>query len=520
MIFSPDGPTSLEKDEWELIEREDDENIEDEDDYVYDTDDSEDFEYPVHRSSATWEYYNKSTEYAINEAVASRSEQVRKLESLLQHGVTTRYQAQLKQTADDLEDLTNLLQAAELEQKLEDDLRNEQFQTSNDILLQGVQRTIAKAEADEEKRVAELAAAQAKAQKIASERKAAEAKAEEERIKVEAAKSQRIEAEEKAASERSAAAKEAERVKAKAVVDAEEAQRKQKDVLGTSPAEDAANWKARLEQFKVDVLSPVSESKDLKNFCHRARLKINPRIGQVTKSIEQIGQVSTGLKAIFDEASTKDPHRLALRWCLNFFCKAIVRQAEGEVMVKPSAAYPLAFLTISLMSQYPELLDLYLCRIAKKCPWTIPFVAYSKDTESGRKSLGYKRNSEGKYESSTTYLERQSGIFILWAATCSLELKSSPYNISNGWKFLARLVNSSITDEELRNVAFAMVSSFMEIAGKSLVQRYGNQGRKLLQVTALWVGPDMKGANASRLRILLEEYLTTGKIGLDYEFER
>lgn len=189
-------------------------------------------------------------------------------------------------------------------------------------------------------------------------------------------------------------------------------------------------------------------------------------------------------------------------------------------MVKPTACYPLAFLAISLMKQYPELKDIYLCRIAKKCPWTIPYIKYDKGTESGRKSLGWKRNSAGKYEETTNYLERQQGIFRLWAATASLDLKSSPFPIENTWKFIARLLNSKIEDEEMLNVAFAMVSSFLDIAGKTFLKSYGNQGIKMVKAIALWVGPDARGANASRLRILVEEYVLEGKIGLDFDFER
>ena len=271
--------------------------------------------------------------------------------------------------------------------------------------------------------------------------------------------------------------------------------------------------------LKRDVLEPVSADSQLKSFCNRARMKINPRVGQVTNSIEQIGAIVGGLTVIFEDAVKQDPRGLALQWCLNFFCKAIIRQAEGEVMVKPTACYPLAFLVISLTQRYPQLKGLYLCRLTKKCPWIVPYVAYDKGTEAGRKSLGWRRGSDEKYEEFTSYLERQEGIFRLWIATVALELKSSPFHNSAMWTFITRLMNDKILDEELQNVAFAMASTFMEIAGKSFIKIYGSQARKTIHRAGPWVA-SKTSANARRLQILIEEYQRNGDIGLKFEFER
>lgn len=521
MKFSPyRNPAPIDVD-WDLIEEED---------YVYDSDDSEEWEFPVRplesipgpisSTLATWDAYERDTKNVVTEALAAKYAQISKLNSSISSWSQSWRSKSRITDKDDSTGITELLESIRLEQEQEDEERRLALLKRNESRADEIESAIItevrkaeeekkRAEAAEAERKRRVSAEQEEARRRHAEEEAAKAKAEQARIAAETAESE---------SQAKKVAREKQEIEAEArsKIEAE----RQRQIQSESPAGDALKWRSQIETLKREVLQRVTESPELKNFCHRARLKINPRVGQVTNSIQQIGQVSSSLKALFDEAGTKDPEKLAQRWCLNFFCKAIVRQAEGEVMVKPTACYPLAFLAISLMKHFPELKDIYLCRLAKKCPWTIPYVEYDKGTESGRKSLGWKRSSDGKYEATTAYTERQEGIFRLWVATTSLKLQSSPYPIEHAWKFISRLLNAKIVDEELRNVSFVMAASFLDIAGKNFLNNYGNQANKMIRCIALWVGPDIKGPNASRLRILVEEYVGQGKIGLDFEFER
>lgn len=536
MRFSADEDLNLSlpaDQDWELVEKvelkEDANHVGVADDLgddfsdLYDSDDSEEMDYPVSTSTAVWAGYERTTDMAVADALEFKADQVARLDSLITSWTESRRQEVKAVNDHEAEDVRKLLLALRSAQEKEDEERRTAFQKQTDALTQSVEQTIAQERQRlEEERKRAAAIERERLARIAREEEAARKAAQEEKARKEklAQEARQKEAEAQAAREQETAAKEEAQRRA-AAEKAEEEQRR--NVLGISPENDANIWRRRLETFKSDVLKPVSESKDLKNFCSRARLRINPRVGQVTNSIEQIGQVCSSLAALFNEAATKDQSGLALRWCLNFLAKAIVKQAEGEVMVKPTACYPLAFLAVSIMKQYPDFLDLFLIRLAKKCPWTVPFVGYDKSTESGRKNLGWKRSAAtGKYEEATTYLERQEGIFRLWAASTSLNLTDSPLPISLCMTWLTRLLEDAtpLADNELRDVAFALAASFLDIAGRPFMQAFGGQGQEMAKRMATWVGPDVRGAAATRLRIQLEEYLLHGKLGLDFNFEK
>lgn len=512
------NPAPVELD-WDLIEQ---------DDYTYDSDDSEEWEFPVRpeetippqtSTTVAWESYHRDTRHVVTDALAAKTAQILKLNASIASW-STLWSSKAKNTEqDDTVGVIELLDSIRLEQEVEDRERQSSLQERcrlrNTEIESVIESEIRKgedarrcAEALEAESQRKIAAAEEEAHRAVSEEQARKEK--EKQLQVAATK------EKEAAAKQAAAVKEQAELVAKNKALAE----KRQSAVGQSSEAEAIEWKDQLENFRVTVLKSVSESPELKNFCHKARSKINPRVGQVTNSIQQIGQVSAGLKALFDEAGTKDPHKLAQLWCLNFFAKAIVRQAEGEVRDKPTACYPLAFLAISMMKHFPALKDIYLCRLARKCPWIIPYVAYDKDTESGRKSLGWKRGVDDKYEATTAYTERQEGIFRLWAATTSLKLQKSPYPIEHAWIFISRLLNAKIQDEELKNVSFVMAASFLDIAGKNFLATYGNQASKIIRAIGFWVGPDIKGPNASRLRILVEEYVKQGRVGLAFDFAR
>ncbi|WBW71806.1 RNA export factor, cytoplasmic nucleoporin Gle1 [Schizosaccharomyces osmophilus] len=292
-----------------------------------------------------------------------------------------------------------------------------------------------------------------------------------------------------------------------------------KERFGDDPQKDASYYWDIIENIKSDVAKPVSENKDLKNFCFSQRRKITPRLGQITKSNSQIQKITSLVQGTFQEAQTKGP--LVYRWVLNFFCKAVVKQAEAEVSVNLSSAFPLAKLCLLLCSQNPDLLDLLIARLQKKCPWVIPTI-YNLHTEVGRKKLGYRKLADGRYEQQAPYIERQCGIFAVYAAFVSLDDSLGP----RSWKLFSRLLNLTSPREfldkdlDLGQTLCSIVTTYLDIAGRALLRIYGNQGRKLLAASFSmpYVGVEGGGSPYGRLRIVGEDWLN-GKGGLDFSFE-
>ncbi len=495
-------------------------------DGVYDSDDSEELEFPVNPAANDdlWSVYEKATQDAVEQAVTNKSYQVDRLDHVIDCWSSAYLTKAASESYKDINQVQGLLKSLELQHEEEDRAHLDEFQMRNEDLLRRIESSIQVAVTEEEELNRSRREEEARLQHLEAERKRKEESSRLERERAALAREQqrqREAAEEARLTKVEIETKDAERRQAQAAEQAERLQMEQEEVLkaGGEAGLEARAWADRLERFKLDVLKPVSENQQTKNFCFASKRRITPKVGQVTNSMEHIRRIVGDLKMVFDAAMTEGGGEIAQKWCLNFFSKAIVKQAETEVTVKPTSAYPLAFLAISLMKQYPALRDIYIMRIVKKCPWTVPYLAYDKNTESGRTSLGWKRRQEGKYEEVTSYIERQSGMFTLWSATTSLKLKASPYGIEHGWKFIARLLNARIEDPDLRNTAYAIVASFLDVCGKSFGNMYKGQAVKMIKAIAIWVGPDSKGANAHRLRITVEQYFRTGTLGIEFDFE-
>jgi nucleoporin GLE1 len=509
------------------------------DGYVYDSDDSEDLLYPVHPGAplidaqTSWAAYRLDTERAVRDAAAHKALEVLKVAGLVQ--AWARDQELQRRQAEEAEWqlLETQLDKVSLAQKEEDAAMQSAWHARSEALTLEVEKTIAAAERDAEakrQRLLELEAERQRKIKEAEEQARREQEAAQLRKEQEKAlERQRVlQEEEKRRDEQEATKANVLAQKQKSETEARQAEEKAQaearleqakaleQEASAAPRKEAEEYRALLEALKSQVLQPVAAQPNLKNHCFRAKGRITVRIGQVTSSLAVLKTTVQGLHGVFTEAQQLDPR--CLRWCLNFFCKALIKQAEGEVTGKASAAYPLGLLCLLLIKPFPELKDLYLARLAKKCPWTIPYVQHSLDTESGRKLLGYKRNQAGKYESIEGYNDRQKGIFTLYAATTSILLEDSPVPIERCWQTLSRLMNLKLTDADLLNTSFAMLDTALDVAGRSLLDAFGDLGKQLILAAGLYVGETARGPQAGSLRNAIEDYVQRGELGLDFSF--
>jgi len=199
------------------------------------------------------------------------------------------------------------------------------------------------------------------------------------------------------------------------------------------------------------------------------------------------------------------------------------------VIVQIPSAYPLAFVCVFLMTKYPPLSEILVARFAKNSPWTVPYYdepmvlptlgSHSNyQTEEAMKRMGYKRTDDGKWEEQTRYIERQSGIFAVWAAMSTHELPKTqespvhPFPVSYAWRWAARTLNHPARNE----IECAMMATFLEVVNQKLLRVYGRQARKVisLAVSQQWIG-QLRGPAVGRLEIMRDEFAKKGKIGDD-----
>lgn len=271
------------------------------------------------------------------------------------------------------------------------------------------------------------------------------------------------------------------------------------------------HYKDKIAQIKQDIVLPVKKADvSVRNLLSRHKRKINPKFGQLTNSHKQLFKIQNELTQLINDTKSDT---LAYQWILNFIAKAIVHQSETEVRVKPESALPLGKLTLYLLIQFPELQELLMARLVKKCPFVIGFTC-EIDTEKGRQNMGWKRNNEDKWEDNTSYDERMGGILSLFAILTRLPLpqefittKSHPFPIALSWHILARTCNTPL--DLLTNTHFVILGSWWDAAAVQFLQAYGNQASKLLFLIGEELTSRMaekKFVGAARLRILLEAW--------------
>ncbi|KAK6464718.1 GLE1-like protein-domain-containing protein [Scheffersomyces coipomensis] len=276
-------------------------------------------------------------------------------------------------------------------------------------------------------------------------------------------------------------------------------------------------YKADIASIKKDVVGKLDENKDLKKSVNQIKRKINPKFGQLSNSRRQLQKIS---QEVIELVKLTQQSPLAYKFILNFIAKAVVDQAETEVIVKPTAALPLAHLSRALLQAYPEFEYFLNARFVKKCPFIIGY-SCSIDSEQGRTRMGWKRR-DGKWEDEVKYDERVSGICTVWAAMARLDgyAPVQLYSVEASWTFLARSIN--LKPELITNTQFSVVSNWWEAAAKQFLPKFGKQGVKIMTVLVrewpLSVA-NRKYPAAARLLIFGEDWMVNNKIDALKEME-
>ncbi|KAJ2774179.1 hypothetical protein IWQ56_000687 [Coemansia nantahalensis] len=371
---------------------------------------------------------------------------------------------------------------------------------------------------DFEKRQKEEAEAKEKAAKELAEAKARELEEAEAKEKQQQEESQR--------SAEEAARKRADEEKAKAATAATAAAVPEQTLVAqasslapqtvSAPALEWADKYRRMYREIMDEVAPeIQRNKDIKAACFKQRGLITRGLGQLKDSWEFIARTADNIKAILADSAGGGP--LVERWMLNLVAKAIVKQAEREVSVTHPAAYPLAATAVLITQKHPQLLDMLMVRLVKKCPYVIPEYIRRQPGQSVAdfvRASGYKENEDGERESEGIYMERMAGMVALFAAIVQTASNgsSNPFPIRHGWTWLARMLNQAP-----RTISPLLVQTFLSVAGTAMAAAYPRQLPKMLDLASLWLNAaPAKNAAAvalrSNLTSYLEEYRRTGKL--------
>jgi nucleoporin GLE1 len=135
------------------------------------------------------------------------------------------------------------------------------------------------------------------------------------------------------------------------------------------------------------------------------------------------------------------------------------------------------------------------------------------------KRMGYKRTEDGKWEETTRYIERQSGIFAVWIAMTTHQLSSKaldrstqmdPFPLTNAWRWASRILNHRATNE----IECAIMATFLEVVNQKFLRTYGQQGQKIVRLATSkqWIG-EIRGPAVGRLEIMKDEFQRNGRIG-------
>ncbi|KAK9761158.1 hypothetical protein K7432_014147 [Basidiobolus ranarum] len=304
-----------------------------------------------------------------------------------------------------------------------------------------------------------------------------------------------------------------EQAKANKLAQEEQAKNIQNAKFASPKALEMANkYRQMLQDINTQLKPKIQANKEVKNYCFSAKRSIRPKMGQLVNTAEDVNRITNELNNILSDARQKSPE--VYRWIMNLTAKSVIDQAEAEVTVKQSTAYPLARVCVNLMNFHPEFLDILLVRFIKHCPYVVPQYFGKKASQSKEdylKMIGFKKKDGDDWESEVQYNERMGGILALYAAIIqtSPENFQNPYGITHGWTWLARIVNLPP-----RPITPILINTFLEVAGPVFLKVYQDQAHKLLQLiiqSYLPLLPKESVAANTRLTSFLESYIQNGR---------
>ncbi|XP_059193935.1 mRNA export factor GLE1 [Centropristis striata] len=212
---------------------------------------------------------------------------------------------------------------------------------------------------------------------------------------------------------------------------------------------------------------------------------------------------------------------------LDFVCyklaEKFVKQGEEEVASHHEAAFPIAVVASGVWELHPQVGDLLLAHLHKKCPYAVPHYPPMKDgtpVEEYQRILGYRVDDSG-VEGQDSFLKRMSGMIRLYAAIITLRWPygakhgAAPHGLNHGWRWLAQMLNM----EPLADITATLLFDFLKVCGNALMKQYQSQFWKLLLLLREEYFPRIEAVTSSgqmgsviRLKQFLETSLQSRQI--------
>ncbi|ORX83772.1 GLE1-domain-containing protein [Anaeromyces robustus] len=281
--------------------------------------------------------------------------------------------------------------------------------------------------------------------------------------------------------------------------------------FGSQKAIDEAHcYIDEIKKIKNEIRPAVKENKEWKKQSFMLKMKITTRVGQITNTRDSVKEISNALNDVLNQG--KQISNEVYYWLMDFLGKAMMKQAEKEISINKTMAFPLAHIFNIIVSNHEPFFKIFMGRLYKKCIYLIPRYGYKtkdKSDEECLKEIGYKKTSEGM-ENESRYNERMEGMITLFSAIIQTPNTSgnSKLNMASGWTWLARILNMPP-----RQITSLTLITFLEIAGNEMLNVYGKQMHKLLNfIMKVYIpmAPKESIAATTRLKLFIEKYQKDG----------
>ncbi|KAH8823033.1 GLE1-like protein-domain-containing protein [Flagelloscypha sp. PMI_526] len=305
---------------------------------------------------------------------------------------------------------------------------------------------------------------------------------------------------ERAAKEAADAARQVEEAKAKVIADkkakadavAAEAQ-KQKDLGLRSAEEDWQTARQTLLDLKTNSTRPVKADKAAKSTWGALRRQITPKVGQVTPDLSSINTTSMQILQILMPTNVPPHHAPIRQAVLSSLSKAVLLQAETEVVSEKKAAVPLAHVTFNLLTVQTqglgtEFADILYSKLVQRVGiWAIPIPlpkadfdgrAWKNDDEK-LDMTGYRFDREER-EGAREYMERVAGVMRVYFEICKRREREveKRFCVDRVWIWIARLVGRPVLLGQA--VAAELLFTVLDVFGKDGLRIWGKQWIKML----------------------------------------
>ncbi|XP_025905240.1 nucleoporin GLE1 [Nothoprocta perdicaria] len=276
-------------------------------------------------------------------------------------------------------------------------------------------------------------------------------------------------------------------------------EKQQKEGLQVKADESTMQWYQQLQDAADQCIASFSTISNCKDNHEVKKIKMDLQKA-ATIPVSQISSIAgSQLREIFDKINnllsgksvqsggrtvSVTQHPQGLDFVHYKLAEKFVNQGEEEVASHHEAAFPIAVVASGIWEIHPQVGDLILAHLHKKCPYSVPFYPAFKDgtsLEDYQRMLGY-QVKDSKIEQQDNFLKRMSGMIRLYAAIIQLRWPygnrqgTHPHGLNHGWRWLAQMLNM----EPLADVTATLLFDFLEVCGNALMKQYQVQFWKMM----------------------------------------